>query len=537
MIQFSCSTCQKTLSVPEQHAGKIAKCPKCQTQMVIPGPSSIEELVDEPISTGPPMLEATEPSQRSVGTPWSNSTLPTSVPVESNSFGRSLVGLVAASGIGIIATIVWIAITIGTGREFGLLAWAIGGIVGVVAGAIAKNRSVVFCSMVAGIAALSILSAKLIIGIGLFFISQGLSFAQNLDAVALEDEKYAAAIKDEMLTSGGFTEEERPLVMQQVLGFFHGNIEIEESLANIIDPDLEDVDDPVIDRPGRDEQPNWTDSWRLMASINAKVASRLQSMSLLQKQEFLQRAMAKYPDWFEWHHEYAAIVHDLSASGVLTEEGLRTYAQKELELFSGKYDEQYYEKTSEELITRFGDELRKLAAEKRKSLDAIAMDGLVLESLKQHPNWVGHPDEHLSVMEMIQRENGFPVDLQSYVRDSLGVELGTLEGDSMQDSMDAETIDKMDERIAEIVNGRLVEMDIEQRQKLVADLSRRNPSWKDPFGMDDPEFKKAAEEVGLNLTVGEALGQVFQWTDALWVFLGISTAYGAAYRRGSVLFT
>ncbi len=432
-----------------------------------------------------------------------------------------------------VATILWIAITIYTGREFGLLAWAIGGLVGVVAGSIAKNPSVVFCSVVAGIAALSILSAKLIIAAGLYIVSQGLTFAKNLDAVALEEEKYAAAIKDEMLTSGGFTEEERPLVVEQVNDFFLNGMDMGEALASMIDPDDVITFDPTKDVPDGDANRNWTDDLRLTASINAKVASRLEAMGPAEKKAVLERAMAKYPNWFEWHHEYAAIIHHLSTSGALTDEAVRTYAQKEIELISGKFDEQYYENTSGEEMSRLEDELRKLAAEKRKSLDAKAMDDMVIESLKQQPNWVGHPDEHVAVMELIQRENGFPADLQAYVRDSLSLEFGTLEGDSMQDTMDVEAIEKMDGRIAEIVNGRLVGMDLEQRQKLVADLNRRIPTWKDRLGMD-PDFKKVEQEVGLNLTFVGALGKVFQWTDALWVFLGVSTAYGAAYRRGAV---
>ncbi len=98
-------------------------------------------------------------------------------------------------------------------------------------------------------------------------------------------------------------------------------------------------------------------------------------------------------------------------------------------------------------------------------------------------------------MELIQRENGFPADLQAYVRDSLSLEFGTLEGDSMQDTMDVEAIEKMDGRIAEIVNGRLVGMDLEQRQKLVADLNRRIPTWKDRLGMD-PILRRSSKKLG-----------------------------------------
>jgi TM2 domain-containing membrane protein YozV/phage FluMu protein Com len=36
MIRFSCPGCQKTLSVPDEKAGKTGKCPQCMTAFVIP---------------------------------------------------------------------------------------------------------------------------------------------------------------------------------------------------------------------------------------------------------------------------------------------------------------------------------------------------------------------------------------------------------------------------------------------------------------------------------------------------------------------
>ena len=60
-VELSCAGCSKTLRVPEQHAGKKAKCPKCQTINVVPSasevpaanaPASFEPVTDNQFNTG-----------------------------------------------------------------------------------------------------------------------------------------------------------------------------------------------------------------------------------------------------------------------------------------------------------------------------------------------------------------------------------------------------------------------------------------------------------------------------------------------------
>lgn len=47
-IEFSCSSCSTVLRVPEEHAGKQAKCPQCENLNLIPSGS-------QPASEAPPM--------------------------------------------------------------------------------------------------------------------------------------------------------------------------------------------------------------------------------------------------------------------------------------------------------------------------------------------------------------------------------------------------------------------------------------------------------------------------------------------------
>jgi hypothetical protein len=46
-ITFDCA-CGKTLRVPDEHAGRRAKCPVCNAVVSIPAPDPVFEIVEEP---------------------------------------------------------------------------------------------------------------------------------------------------------------------------------------------------------------------------------------------------------------------------------------------------------------------------------------------------------------------------------------------------------------------------------------------------------------------------------------------------------
>jgi phage FluMu protein Com len=70
MIKFKCPHCAKEISAADEHAGRKAKCPKCQTVMVIPGAKAapapppaappkpvvpaVEDEIEEAVEEAPP---------------------------------------------------------------------------------------------------------------------------------------------------------------------------------------------------------------------------------------------------------------------------------------------------------------------------------------------------------------------------------------------------------------------------------------------------------------------------------------------------
>jgi len=57
MIQFKCPACGKKLAVPEEHAGRKARCPGCKQTLTIPAPAA--EPPKQPAPPWPPQPSAT----------------------------------------------------------------------------------------------------------------------------------------------------------------------------------------------------------------------------------------------------------------------------------------------------------------------------------------------------------------------------------------------------------------------------------------------------------------------------------------------
>jgi phage FluMu protein Com len=56
-IEFRCTTCGRLLRVADEHSGKLARCPNCQTELTVPATSTagVAEISDQP-----PAAEDTE---------------------------------------------------------------------------------------------------------------------------------------------------------------------------------------------------------------------------------------------------------------------------------------------------------------------------------------------------------------------------------------------------------------------------------------------------------------------------------------------
>ena len=265
MIQVICKSCNKTIRAPLKYAGKVAKCPGCKTPFRVPAPTQemeedleLAEIVDEdddpyatqdpyaaedplaPLDDDPFRLPPADanthqnfsaPMQRSVSTPRNQYSSPPKdvskagkkAKSKSSEMGPAVGALFAAAGVGLLCTFGWVMLWGLTGLQAGLLAWGTGGLIGLVAGAIAKNPSPVFCSLVAVIAAISFFSSKIIMALIVMVVAKGIGMVQNFANFDFQDYRYAYAIKDQMLVDDELTGAEKALAQKQVDDFFGNN--------------------------------------------------------------------------------------------------------------------------------------------------------------------------------------------------------------------------------------------------------------------------------------------------------------------------
>lgn len=73
-IQFPCKSCGQTLSVAEEHAGKQARCPSCQTVQPVPGGD--KNTSPSPLSFGGSVFDSPTPSSSAPNIPTPNTPTP-----------------------------------------------------------------------------------------------------------------------------------------------------------------------------------------------------------------------------------------------------------------------------------------------------------------------------------------------------------------------------------------------------------------------------------------------------------------------------
>src|SRR4030095_14090459 len=71
-IEFRCSQCNQLLRVPDDSAGKAARCPKCQALMTVPA-SGNPPFAAPPLAHAPPRRGEPPPEKPPLGNPFGDS--------------------------------------------------------------------------------------------------------------------------------------------------------------------------------------------------------------------------------------------------------------------------------------------------------------------------------------------------------------------------------------------------------------------------------------------------------------------------------
>lgn len=575
-IKFRCSGCSKTLSVSLAHAGKVATCPQCGVNLKIPQVATESAApktpaVEKPSKSAPPEPprnpyreddydelddvdsyddydefedpaaddddmgfgpvpgidsdsgydDLTESSsagtargQRTRGVKGVAGRSQTGgrQAAKRRDSGKSVVGAIVASMVAAFFCVVWLVVVAVTGRELGILAWGMGGAVGLVAGVIARNPSPLYCSIITCIAVMGVLAAK---GLMLAFLSLmtfGVSMIEEMEmAFSPRQQKLDHAMADEMLENGQFDGLEKDYAEAWGQSYYSGD---------------EDADDEMSEEVrGVAEQ------------VQQKIRDELSQKSPEEEEQLLQAARDRHPEWIEDENHYLAMLHAmLQEEGTLTDE-LAAQARSELQLLDGDWDEEYSTAVDYEEQSRRAAQLRKMAAERLVGMTDDEKDQAIREALKEHPSWRPYMYAYTAMIEKLHNEGELTGDLAEHAKETVALQMTPDEYPDYFDEVSYEEQQARDSELEVIVSERLATLDTSAREALIEDAKTRYPDWYTGEGLfsgGDTEMQEALDEIGTDGTLWGNFLAVFSLFDVLWLFLCASTAYATTQKCGVV---
>ncbi|MEM9420534.1 MAG: zinc ribbon domain-containing protein [Planctomycetota bacterium] len=424
MIKFRCHACQKKIGVKPEYAGRAIKCPSCEARLTVPTPAAEPKPVASETSDMPDLaslaaLEAAAQSQmRTVEAPGrtcpscgatvsENAVLCTNcgysfkggkqqistqvITEEAEStqtptvggMGKMVLGLGAASVVAVICCVVWLMIMVSTGYQVGLIAWVIGGLVGLTAGLIGRNPSPIYCGFTALIACMSIIGAKLIVAATFSVAMWGAGFAETIfEDFSPERANLYYAVMDDMLQNGEFSGEQQTVAQITTDAFFGQQLT---------------------------EEPDTESYWESYFAVDDKVEDKLASMSGAEQEQTLAAAQARYPQWVGDPYLYQAAANHLVDAGNLSDE--LTYHARQTVLYQygvgqdmGDYNDDYGDWMTETKWQQLEFDLNQEVSGYVVSLDTPQREQLITQTKAEYPTWVSSYGESIESITSLQSE-------------------------------------------------------------------------------------------------------------------------------------
>lgn len=561
-LKFKCTKCDKVIRADVKFAGKVAQCPACQTKLRVPTPktqtpaapvepqptptpapasqafdpfgdlpsanpsplsSTPQPVPHEATPAVPASAPANDPFAQDLGTsagqspngnqytayaPPTQSVAPitrqAAPAVEPPSFGRSLAAILAAGFLACCFAILWVIIA-AFGVELGILAWGIGGLLGLVAGYIGKNPSPVFCGLVSCVAAGSILLAKSIMAAGLMVLNMGVGMMGNF-----VDPQYEYAILSEMLDNGELQGAEAKVAEYEINEFFlDEHPEISEST-------------------GLDEET----FYEISLDLDDTVSQKFEALDADGRDAVVARARSNFPSWIENINHYLAAVDRLSSENMIPDDRLTAFVNYELKTLDGEYDSAYEDSVSYDDLGDMRRQVRAMAGKEIAGLNEDELDQLLLDAIARHPTWNPLRDHHLAVMDRMVREGQLSGDVLKHAEATLDQELND-EGFDYPDTISENRWDELEKQLTEQVNKELPRYTRTGREQMVSNLSARSEYWIPESEWNNIDPLEEMGEIGGDDTFWGSFKAVFSWLDLLWFFLAMITAYSVSFKQGN----
>ncbi len=428
--------------------------------------------------------------------------------------GRSVGAWFAAVGVGMFLALIWgvVASFFGVGAQ--VFAWAIGAIVGCLAGLIARDPSIKFCLATTLGSLICMLFGRLVSAVVIMAAVSTMNSVQQLSFL-LPDTGVSIGVMEDMNSNGELVGVEKEIAESKIDAFF--------------------ANKSIYDMPEYDDVESESE-----LELDRKVREAVREMSSDEKESMLENVRAAHPEWMEhsWHSE--AILDSMVEAEEIDDEGLLEHAVSKLLELDGDTDEGYYKDTSQsERLDREG-KLRELVMDRYASMDQKERDEAIRNARLNHLGWSPKRHEYLAMLDAMSESGDIPKELKAIAKSSINLELDRNYDDAFEsydEDFDFEKRQKQETELKKLVNEELLKLDQDEVDKLVASTKEKYPNWTPEIEM--AVFDDIAEGLDDMITRFDSDGTFwsslktrFRMLDFVWLGLGMISAFAIAFTLG-----
>jgi len=428
--------------------------------------------------------------------------------------GKSIGAWVASVAAGMFLALIWGVIAAYTGVFGQVFAWAIGALVGLIAGLIGRNPSIPFCIATTIGAILCMLFGRLVSAwVIMITVSMMTSVQGGFSTYLIPETGVSIGVTEDLIAQGEFEGDEKLLAQMKIDAFFNNKTIYEMDGYDDIEYDVEVV-------------------------VDSKVRSFVSGMSAQEKDAVLARVRQDHPEWMEREWHFTAIVDSMIANDEIEDEDLLAHAKSKLPTDDGS-KEDYFQNTTQDELTERDTELRDLVLKRFAEMDQDDLKKAIEEARLNHPSWTPERSEYLAMLDAMYQSDDIPKEYRKIAKSTINRELDfEYDEDFENESFEAE-LERLEkeEALQAVVNKKLMELEQDEIDDLIASVNEKHPLWTpdaDSAALEDLDlgFDQMIAGFESDGTFWGSLKTRFKVLDCVWMLLGLISAFAIVFTLG-----
>jgi len=428
--------------------------------------------------------------------------------------GRSVGAWFAAVAVGMFLALIWGIIASFTGTGGQVFAWAIGAIVGCIAGLIARNPSVPFCLATTAGALLAMLFGRLVSAVVIMVWVSGMSSLQGAFDMFVPDTGVSIGVMEDLIAKGEIAGDEKDYAEMKIDAFYSNQ--------------------NIYQMPAYDEIES-----EIELEIDRKVREAMKEMSDEDKKAMLEKVRADHPEWIEEAWQYSAILDSMVEGDEIEDAELLDHARSELSEIDGNYDLEYENESSPKQLEERETKLRKMVMDKYASMDDQQRKDAIKNARLNHLKWTPVEHEYLAMLDAMYSTDDILEELKEIAKSEINLRLKMNYDDAFDpdEEVDYEEREKLKSELEAFVNAEVLKLEQDEIDKMVAAATDKYPHWTPVFKFDglgelSSDLDDQIARFDSDGTFWSSLKTRFRMLDFVWLTLGMISAFAIAFTLG-----